>query len=336
LSQLTKDPKYYDAVQRITNLLEKHENKTKIPGLFPVLVSPLREEFDTDKTFTFGGMADSLYEYFSKQHMLLGGLVDQYRGLHERAIDVAKEHIFFRPLNPQNQDILLSGTARITAAGGIKTLPDGQHLACFTGGMVGIGAKIFNRTDDLDVARKLVDGCIWAYDSMPTGIMPETFTAVPCTGVEDCTWRVDKWNDAVKSAGFGEYARQLDAADIIKEEGLAPGFARINDRRFLLRYVYTLLSLSLSLSLSRSFRANSQPQSRSHRVRLHPVPHHRRHDAARRRVAHVQRHQQRNHGPVRAFCHCRRHRGRGPGDAETRPVRELLAGRDAQVLLSHL
>jgi mannosyl-oligosaccharide alpha-1,2-mannosidase len=249
LSQLTKDPKYYDAVQRITNLLEKHENKTKIPGLFPVLVSPLREEFDTDKTFTFGGMADSLYEYFSKQHMLLGGLVDQYRGLHERAIDVAKEHIFFRPLNPQNQEILLSGTARITAAGGIKTLPDGQHLACFTGGMVGIGAKIFNRTDDLDVARKLVDGCIWAYDSMPTGIMPETFTAVPCTGAEDCTWRVDKWNDAVKSAGFGEYARQLDAADIIKEEGLAPGFARINDRRFLLRYVYALLSLSLSLSL---------------------------------------------------------------------------------------
>jgi hypothetical protein len=103
--------------------------------------------------------------------------------------------------------------------------------------MVGIGAKIFNRTDDLDVARKLVNGCIWAYDSMPTGIMPETFTAVSCNGVEDCTWRVEKWNEAVKNAGFGEYARQLDAADIIKEEGLAPGFARITDRRFLLRYV---------------------------------------------------------------------------------------------------
>ncbi|KAF2126152.1 glycoside hydrolase family 47 protein [Dothidotthia symphoricarpi CBS 119687] len=235
LSQITGEPKYYDAVQRITDLLEKHQNKTRVPGLFPILISPLREEFDVDKKFTFSGMSDSLYEYFPKQYMLLGGRVQQYRSLYEHAIDAAKKHIFFRPMNPQNQNILISGNAYITAAGSVKTEPEGQHLGCFTGGMVGIAAKIFNRTDELDIARRLVDGCIWAYDSMPTGIMPETFVAVPCNGEEDCKWRPEKWHEAVISAGSGTFVRELDVQDIIKEDGLPPGFAKIADRRYLLR-----------------------------------------------------------------------------------------------------
>ena len=239
LTQLTGDAKYYDAVARITALLSKHQDRTQIPGLFPVRISPAREDFSQDKHFTMGGLSDSLYEYLPKQHLLLNGLDPQYRNLYSNAIREAKQHLFFRPLNPQNADILVSGSARISGATGrTKLEPQGQHLACFTGGMVGLAAKIFNRTEELDVARKLVDGCIWAYDSMPTGIMPEQFTLIPCYGEEDCTWRTEKWNEAVKSAGFDEYARQLDAADIIKEDGLPPGFARIVDRRFLLRFVY--------------------------------------------------------------------------------------------------
>lgn len=183
-----------------------------------------------------GGMSDSLYEYLPKQHLLLNGLDPQYRNLYSNALREAKQHLFFRPLNPQNADILMSGSAHISnAIGSVVQDPKGQHLACFTGGMVGLAAKIFNRTDELKTARKLTDGCIWAYDSMPTGVMPEQFTLIPCVGEGDCMWRTEKWNEAVKSAGFGEYARQLDAADIIKEDGLPPGFARISDRRFLLR-----------------------------------------------------------------------------------------------------
>lgn len=236
LTQLTGDPKYYDAVARISNLLSKHQDRTKIPGLFPVRISPAREDFSQDQHFTMGGMSDSLYEYLPKQHLLLNGLDPQYRNLYSNAIREAKQHFFFRPLNPQNKDILIAGSAHISGAtGSTKLDPEGQHLACFTGGMVGLAAKIFNRTDELDVARKLVDGCIWAYDSMPTGIMPEKFTLIPCHGEEDCTWRSEKWNEAVKNEGVAEYANELDAADIIKEDALPPGFTRISDRRFLLR-----------------------------------------------------------------------------------------------------
>lgn len=236
LSQITGEPKYYDAVQRITDLLVKHQNNTLVPGLFPISISPLHEEFGKDKRFTLGGMSDSLYEYFPKQYILLGGRVQQYKNLYERAIEAAKKYIFFRPMNPQNQNILISGNAHVTAAGSVRTDPEGQHLGCFTGGMVGIGAKIFNRTDELEIARQLVDGCIWAYDSMPTGVMPETFVAVPCHGEEDCKWRPEKWHEAVKSAGFGYHTRELDVQDVIKEDSLPPGFAKIGDRRYLLRY----------------------------------------------------------------------------------------------------
>ena len=237
LTQLSGDPKYFDAVARITDLLSKHQDRTQLPGLFPVHVSPAREDFAQDTHFTLGGMSDSLYEYLPKQHLLLNGLDPQYRNLYSNALREAKEHLFFRPLNPQNADILISGSAHVSGATGkVVSDPQGQHLACFTGGMVGLAAKIFNRTDELSIARKLVDGCVWAYDSMPTGVMPEQFTLIPCYGEEDCKWRTEKWNEAVKTAGFDEYARQLDAADIIKEDGLPPGFARISDRRYLLRY----------------------------------------------------------------------------------------------------
>jgi mannosyl-oligosaccharide alpha-1,2-mannosidase len=238
LTQLTNDPKYYDAVARITALLSKHQDRTQIPGLFPVRISPAREDFASDTHFTMGGMSDSLYEYLPKQHLLLAGLDTQYKNLYSNAMREAKQHLFFRPLNPQGKDILMAGSARISGATGRTKLdPVGQHLACFAGGMVGLGAKIWNRTEDLDVARRLVDGCIWAYDSMPTGIMPEQFTLIPCSGDEDCKWATDKWNRAVSSAGVDEFDRNMDAADIIKEDGLPPGFARISDRRYLLRYV---------------------------------------------------------------------------------------------------
>jgi mannosyl-oligosaccharide alpha-1,2-mannosidase len=157
--------------------------------------------------------------------------------------------LFFRPRTPHGKDILISGDARISAAGSVKLEPNGQHLACFAGGMVALGAKIFNRTDDMDVARKLVDGCTWVYDSMPTGIMPETFRMTPCYGDEDCKWDVEKWHAAVKYSYSSDYPTlEYDVQDIIKADGLQPGFSKIADPRFLLRYVNTLSLLTMGNS----------------------------------------------------------------------------------------
>ena len=66
LSRLSKDSKYYDAVQRITDALEDAQNNTKLPGMWPVLVDARTPSFSGDNTFTLGAMSDSLYEYLPK------------------------------------------------------------------------------------------------------------------------------------------------------------------------------------------------------------------------------------------------------------------------------
>ncbi len=57
--------KYYDAAQRISDYFEKEQQNTKLPGMWPVVVDSVRMRFDTDNSFTLGGMSDSLYEYVS-------------------------------------------------------------------------------------------------------------------------------------------------------------------------------------------------------------------------------------------------------------------------------
>ncbi len=66
LSQITGDPKYYDAVQQIMDVFEEQQDKTKIPGLWPVVINPKDADFREYGGFTIGGMTDSLYEYLPK------------------------------------------------------------------------------------------------------------------------------------------------------------------------------------------------------------------------------------------------------------------------------
>ena len=240
LSQLTGDPKYYDAIQRISDVFDKAQSKTLVHGLWPVLMNAKSMTFK-DTFFTLGGMADSLYEYFPKQHMLLGGLSQQYRKMYEEAVTAMKQILFFRPMTPGNHDILISGNVRyLTASHATQRDPQGQHLGCFAGGMVGIGAKLFDRANELSIARKLVDGCIWAYDSMVTGIMPETFHMVACEDPTDCIWDEKKWHEAVtmRQRDDDETAKmspEARLAHMIQTRRLPPGFSDIGDRRYILR-----------------------------------------------------------------------------------------------------
>jgi mannosyl-oligosaccharide alpha-1,2-mannosidase len=66
LSQLMENPKYFDAVQRISDELERQQDLTLLPGLWPVVFDAAKLNFTKDRTFTLGGMADSLYEYIPK------------------------------------------------------------------------------------------------------------------------------------------------------------------------------------------------------------------------------------------------------------------------------
>ena len=66
LSQVTEDPRYYDAIARIMNLFESQQMKTHLPGLFSVGVNAKDMNLMDGTGFTIGGMVDSLYEYLPK------------------------------------------------------------------------------------------------------------------------------------------------------------------------------------------------------------------------------------------------------------------------------
>ncbi|GAB7364301.1 hypothetical protein MBLNU230_g4846t1 [Neophaeotheca triangularis] len=260
LTQLTGDPKYYDAVARITDFLDAQQNHTKIPGLWPTVLDALNADFTKDRTFSLGAMADSTYEYLPKAHLLLSGLNPQYESMYTTFLSTAKKNLFFRPLNEENRSLLLPGKTLRNSATNIRHQPEAQHLACFAGGMVAIAAKTFSRPEDVETARQLTDGCVWAYQSLPTGIMPEIFTFAPCnpsslspsSSDDNCLWSSEKWHSAISThvqtsnSNNGSpyphtpllHQTPLPPEEIlarIETERLPPGFTSIPDPRYLLR-----------------------------------------------------------------------------------------------------
>lgn len=184
-------------------------------------------------------------------------------------------------MTPDNADILISGTVHVKEATNgdgtrrhvPKLEPMGQHLVCFAGGMLAVGGQLTRNQAHLEAARQLVDGCIWAYRHMPLGIMPESFSMVPCEPTSpsspyyhsssssssssssltsrksekkekeegECTWDELAWKKAVlEQAGEDE---QLDTADtaerradrLIAARRLPRGYAAVPDARYMLR-----------------------------------------------------------------------------------------------------
>jgi mannosyl-oligosaccharide alpha-1,2-mannosidase len=171
--------------------------------------------------------------------LLLGGLSQHPRAIYESAIGAAKAHLLFRPMNKDNRDILLPGKVHTSTTKSNRDEmnfdPRVEHDACFVGGTVGIGAQIFNRPEDLPIARKLVEGCIWAYESMPAGIMPDSFHALPCEDPQACDWNTDKWHAGI--VDIDPTVSEENVEEKVTELRIPPGVTDFPDRSFRLRYV---------------------------------------------------------------------------------------------------
>lgn len=108
-------------------------------------------------------------------------------------------------MTPDERDILISGAVSTTGhpeiENDIKLRAEVTHLTCFIGGMVGMGAKLFDIPEDIEIAKKLTDGCVWAYEVTETGIMPETATALPCKDSSHCPWNETMYWDYLDPTG---------------------------------------------------------------------------------------------------------------------------------------
>jgi mannosyl-oligosaccharide alpha-1,2-mannosidase len=213
LSQLTGDPKFYDAANRVTQFLARVQNDTLVPGLWPVALD-FRSETATDGTFSLGALADSLYEYLPKMHALMGGLDDTYETMWRLAAEPIIDNLLFRPMTPERREILFLGDLHVYQ--GVGLVSESQHLTCFAGGMFALGGKLTNVQRHVDIGAQLARGCAWAYGAFPTGVMPEIFDVLPCPTLEGCAWDEERWR---REGG----------------EGLPKGFRNARDPRYLLR-----------------------------------------------------------------------------------------------------
>ncbi|KAI1392640.1 glycoside hydrolase family 47 protein [Hypoxylon trugodes] len=216
LSQLTGNNKYYDAINRVTLVLDEWQNKTTLPGMWPTFFDFAQMQLDGDSSFTLGALADSLYEYLPKTYAILGGLEPIYEKLYRGSMDTVTKNLLFRPMTPNKDDILFSGNVYVSPDTGPHLTAEGQHLACFVGGMFGLGGKLFNIPEHVQIGEKITRGCVWGYDAMPTGIMPEIFNLFTCESLEPCEWDEDQWQDEGNTQ-------------------LPRGFRNARDSRYLLR-----------------------------------------------------------------------------------------------------
>ncbi|KAJ6187458.1 hypothetical protein N7519_002366 [Penicillium mononematosum] len=241
LSQITGDPKYFDAAQRVMELFDNKQDTTKLPGLWPVSVNAREGIFD-DNVFTLGAEASSLYKSLPGAYALLGGKVPMYRRMYENVTLTAAGHNLFRPMNPEGKDVLISGTVRVVTADNgnqqIHLEPQMQYRSCFAGGMFALGGALLNIPGHQEIAHKLVDGCIWAHRVIPLRIMPESFDVVPCASQKSCPWSEWHWKQEVwKNANRlePEPDPNLNVDTFIRDHRLPKGFTGISDTAYNLR-----------------------------------------------------------------------------------------------------
>ncbi|RMZ70316.1 glycoside hydrolase family 47 [Pyrenophora seminiperda CCB06] len=233
LSQLTGDPKWFDAVTRVMRLLEEQQDKTLLPGMWPIIVNARDANFTNNNKFTLGGMADSTYEYFGKQYALLGGRDASYRKMYEKSMNTASEHALYRPSTPENSDMLMSGFIRVKDEK-VDLEPCMEHLACFTGGMFALGGKMFQNDEHVQIGRKLTDTCVWGYKASPSGIMPDLSHLLKCENKTTCEWDEKAWLKDIRLR-TPDSAAEKDPVKNIANFRLPSGFTSVDDRRYILR-----------------------------------------------------------------------------------------------------
>jgi mannosyl-oligosaccharide alpha-1,2-mannosidase len=227
LSQLTGDHKYYAAVSQVMDVFYQNQNATKLPGMWPMMVSMSKKDVISGYQFTIGGNADSLYEYLPKAHALLGSAdasSEKYEVMSRKFMDTAVDNLFFKPMIPGDEDILISGNCDVLDEGP-RLDPESEHLSCFIGGLFALGGRLFSNNKYLDIGAKLARGCAYAYKSFPTGIMPERYNMALCPGTDHkkgCAW--DESAFAAEAANRPQY-----------KPDLPKGFTTAKDPRYILR-----------------------------------------------------------------------------------------------------
>ncbi|XP_067456986.1 mannosyl-oligosaccharide 1,2-alpha-mannosidase IA isoform X1 [Thunnus thynnus] len=165
LTELSNNPIYTEKVMNIRKLLNKIE---KPHGLYPNFLSPVSGNW-VQHHVSIGGLGDSFYEYLIKSYLMSDKTDDDAKKMYYSALEAIEANLVQK--SPGGLTYMAEWR------GGILDHKMG-HLACFSGGMIGIGADdgaAEKRQHYLDLAAEITHTCHESYTRSATKLGPEAF-----------------------------------------------------------------------------------------------------------------------------------------------------------------
>jgi len=164
LSRITGNPKYEDAVSRVS---EKVHALEKTMGLVPIFINANTGKFRQSSTITMGARGDSYYEYLLKQWLQTGKSIEYLREDYNLSMSGVMNKMVRRTV-PNN--LLFLGEI---LSGGKDFKPKMDELACFLPGTLALGYKNGMPKSHLDLAEELLYTCYLTFARQPTFLAPE-------------------------------------------------------------------------------------------------------------------------------------------------------------------
>ncbi|KIY68040.1 glycoside hydrolase family 47 protein [Cylindrobasidium torrendii FP15055 ss-10] len=188
LAHLVNKPEYFHKVENVMKVLEAANDNAhpdsedpqekgaaqikhmQSKGVFPT-VWDVKTGTPKTQAFSAGAFADSAHEYFLKQYLLTAKSEPRSLALYLDAVDAILEHLTF---HSSVRDFIY--VTDISAPD--KPSHTFEHLTCFVGGMLKLGAAQLDLPADKKqlhewAATGLAETCWMMYADMPTGLSPD-------------------------------------------------------------------------------------------------------------------------------------------------------------------
>ncbi|ODQ83033.1 glycoside hydrolase family 47 protein [Babjeviella inositovora NRRL Y-12698] len=178
LAKLTGEKMYWDKVEKIMEVLERNQPEA---GLVPIYVNPDTGKFKGN-LIRLGSRGDSYYEYLLKQFLQTNRQEPVYYDMYLEAVQGIKKH-----LTRKSQPNGLTFIGELERGIGGELSPKMDHLVCFIGGLLALGATeglpyndvrksgwwSSSRESELHFARDITHTCYKMYQDVSSGLSPE-------------------------------------------------------------------------------------------------------------------------------------------------------------------
>jgi mannosyl-oligosaccharide alpha-1,2-mannosidase len=168
LSDVTGSSVYQERVQQIRQVLKEIE---KPKGLYPNYLNPKSGKWG-QQHMSLGALGDSFFEYLLKAWLQSGQTDNEARDMYDEAMSAIMTHMVRKSHN---------GLTYVSDLKFDRLEHKMDHLACFAGGLFGLGAKTLqnSHTDKyMDVAEGITNTCHESYIRSFTRLGPESFRSV--------------------------------------------------------------------------------------------------------------------------------------------------------------